>query len=149
MDIAKNKKAYFEYELLEKFEAGVQLTGDEIKSLRKKQVSLADAFATFTRGELFLLNCYIAPYTHAYEKTDVSRRSRKLLLNKRELNTLVGAVSKKGLTIVPLRIFINSRGYAKVEIALARHKKLVDKRKTIQDREQKRQAEREVKVRIK
>ena len=103
--IAKNKKAYHNYEILDTIEVGIALYGDEVKSLRSGKVSLDESFAVLQKGELSLLNCYISPYTHAYSKEDdQSRRSRKLLLHRKEIHKLVGDISKKGLTLVPLKI---------------------------------------------
>lgn len=147
--ITKNKKAFHDYEIIDKIEAGIALTGDEVKSLRAGNVSLVDSFATVKDGEITLLNCYISPYSHAYSKEDTTRRSRKLLLHRREIDKLIGDVSKKGLTLIPLVLYFSSRGLVKVEIGIAKHKKKVDKRKEIRDRDLKREAAREAKVRIK
>ena len=147
--IVYNKRARHDYEILDTFEAGIVLNGDEIKSLRQGNVSLVDAYATIHGGEIQLLNCYISPYSHAYSKIDTSRRSRKLLLHKREINKLVGDISRKGLTVVPLKLYFNKRGFVKVELGLARHKKARDKRKELRERDIKREAEREIKIRVK
>ena len=148
-EITRNKKAYFDYEILSTFEAGIVLRGDEVKSIRNKQVSLADAFATIHEGEINLLNCYIAPYSHAYLKKDTSRRSRKLLLSRREIDKLIGEVARKGLTLIPLRMYFNKRGFVKIELGVAKHKKARDKKKEIRERDIKREAAREIKQRIK
>ncbi|MFT6765902.1 MAG: SsrA-binding protein, partial [Alteromonas naphthalenivorans] len=101
--IIKNKKAFFDYEVLDKIEAGIVLTGDEVKSLRAGHVNLAGAFANIHQGELFMVNCHITPYDKAYKKDeDLAKRSRKLLLHKREINKLIGDISRKGLTVIPL-----------------------------------------------
>ena len=147
--ITSNKKAYFNYEIKSKFEAGIVLTGDEVKSIRNNNVSLVDAFATIHEGEINLINCYVAPYSHAYSKSDQSKRTRKLLLKKREINKLIGEVSQKGLTLIPLKIYLNNRGYIKIELGLAKHKKAYDKKKQLKERDLKREASREIKHRIK
>src|SRR5690349_21293449 len=101
--ITQNKKAFFDYEILDKLEAGIVLTGDEVKALRAGQVSMIGSFAVIKQGELFLINCTISPYQQAFAKREeLTTRPRKLLLNKRELNRLIGDISKKGVTIVPL-----------------------------------------------
>ncbi len=145
--IAKNKKAFFDYDIKYRVDAGIVLTGDEVKSLRAGNVSLVDSFATFHGGELMLLNCYFAPYSHAYVKEDKTRRSRKLLLHRRELDKLLGEVSRKGMTLVPLKIYFSSRGYAKVEIGVAKHKKKVDKKRILKEKDIARETLRELKNR--
>jgi len=147
--IAKNKRAFHDYEIKETVEAGIVLTGDEVKSLRQGNVSLTDAFATVHNGEINLLNCYIAPYSHAYEKEDKSRRSRKLLLHRKQINKLIGDISRKGLTLIPLKLFFSKRGFVKVELGIAKHKKKVDKKRELRERDIKRETEREMKVRVK
>ena len=146
--ITKNRKAFFNYEIKETIEAGIELTGDEVKSLRQGNVSLVDAFATVHDCELILLNCYIAPYSHAYSKEDTSRRSRRLLLHKKEINKLIGDISRKGLTLVPLKMYFGNRGFVKVELGLAKHKKASGKKRELREKDIKREAEREVKYRI-
>ncbi|MFC1894799.1 SsrA-binding protein SmpB [Candidatus Dependentiae bacterium] len=145
--ITKNKKAFYNYEVKDTFEAGIQLTGDEVKSLRQGNISLADAFATIHDGELFLLNCYIAPYSHAFSKADTTRRSRRLLVHRKELHKLIGDISKKGLTIVPLKIYFGNRGFIKVELGLAKHKKAASKKRELREKDIKREAQREIKYR--
>ncbi len=146
--ITKNKKAYFDYEILETMEVGIVLTGDEVKSIRNKQISLAESFATLHQGEVNLINCHIAPYSHAYFKKDVSRRTRKLLLKRKEINKLIGDISRKGLTLVPLKVYINNRGYIKLELGLAKHKKSRDKKKELRERDIKRETDRELRKRF-
>lgn len=149
MVVASNKKAFHDYEVLETIEAGLVLTGDEVKSIRKRQVSINEAFATIHKGELTLVNCNISPYSHAYTKSDEhSRRSRKLLLHKKELNRLVGDISRKGVTVIPLKMYFSDRGFIKVELGIAKHKKKVDKKKDIKERDIRREVEREVKIRV-
>ena len=148
--IAKNKKAYHNYEILDTIEAGLVLFGDEVKSLRSGKISIDESFAVLQKGEVSLLNCYIAPYDHAYSKDDdTSRRSRKLLLSRREINKLAGDISRKGLTLVPLKIYFTGRGYAKIEIGIAKHKKSHSKKKELKERDIKREAQRDIKVNIK
>ena len=127
---AVNRRARFNYELGEKYEAGIALTGTEVKSLREGRSSIADAFAGERGGELWLYNAYIPEYLQANRFQHETRRPRKLLLHKREIGRLVGAVDREGMTIVPLRLYFNDHGRAKVELAVARGKKLHDKRET-------------------
>lgn len=139
----KNRKARFQYEILDKYTAGIKLAGTEIKSIREGKAGIAESFCEFNKeGELFVVNMDIQPYSHASHFNHEPKRSRKLLLNKRELKKLHKQVRNTGLTIVPLRLFINERGLAKLEIALAKGKKLHDKRETIKDRENKRKLDR-------
>ena len=146
--IAVNRKAFHEYEIKDTVEAGLVLHGAEVKSVRRKQVSISDAFATIHGGQLVLLNSYIAPYSHAYSKGDDPRRTRGLLLHRREIDRLAGDISKKGLTLIPLKHYINNRGYVKVELGIAKHKKLHEKKKTLKERDIKREVSREVKVKM-
>lgn len=144
--ISKNKKAYFDYEVLDKIEAGIVLTGSEVKSLRAGHIALTGSFATFHQGELFLINAKISTYSHAYDKSeDASSRSRKLLLHKKELDRLFGQVSQKGITLVPLIIYFNQKGLVKVEIGLCKHKKAEGKKQAIKERDIKRDTDRELK----
>lgn len=139
----QNKKARFEYEFLDQFTAGIVLTGTEIKSIRNSKASIAESFCEFNeRGELFAVNMYIEEYAFGTRFNHRPRGSRKLLLNKRELNKLFKQVKNSGLTIVPLKLFINDKGFAKMLIALARGKKLYDKRETLKDRDNKRNLDR-------
>ncbi len=125
----QNKKARFEYEFLDQFTAGIVLTGTEIKSIRNSKASIAESFCEFNEnGELFAVNMYIEEYAFGTRFNHRPRGSRKLLLNRRELNKLHKQVKNSGLTIVPLKLFINDKGFAKMSIALARGKKLYDKR---------------------
>lgn len=143
--VARNKKAFFEYDILDKLEAGLVLTGDEVKSLRAGQVSLIGSFATVKQGELFLTNCNISMYERAYSKDkEEATRSRKLLLNKRELFKIIGDVSKKGITIVPLQIYFNERNIAKVELGICKAKKAAGKKQALKERELDRQAGRDI-----
>ena len=141
----KNKKAYYDYEILEKYEAGIELKGTEVKSLREGKANLRDSFVRIENGEAFLFNAYIAPYTHGNLFNHEPTRRRKLLLHKSEIRRLFGKTQEKGLTIVPLRMYFNSRGKVKVEIALVRGKKKYDKRETIKRRELEREARKAMK----
>ncbi len=108
--IAQNKKAFFDYEILDRIEAGIVLRGDEVKAIRAGQVSLIGSFGNIHNGELYLINCNIAAYSHAYSKSDDdSRRTRKLLVHKRELNRLIGDISRKGITLDPLKALFKSK----------------------------------------
>src|SRR5579864_3582251 len=127
---SENRRARFNYEIGQTYEAGIALTGTEVKSLREGRSSIADAFAGERGGELWLYNAYIPEYLQANRFQHETRRPRKLLLHKREIGRLVGAVDREGMTIVPLRLYFNDQGRAKVELALARGKKLHDKRET-------------------
>lgn len=134
----QNKKARFQYEILDKYTAGIVLTGTEIKSIRNSKASIAESFCEFNdRGELFVINMTIEEYLYGNYYNHKPKAERKLLLNKRELKKLQKEVQNTGLTIIPLRLFINEKGFAKLDIALAKGKKLYDKRETIKDRENK------------
>ena len=138
-----NKKARFEFEILDKYTAGIVLTGTEIKSIRLSKVSIAESFCEFNEfGELFIINMTIEEYAWGTHYNHKPKATRKLLLNKRELKKLEKEVKNVGLTIVPLRLFLNEKGYAKLEIALAKGKKLYDKRETMKDRDNKRELDR-------
>ena len=137
-----NKKASFEYHLVDVYEAGIILTGTEIKSIREAKASLSEAYCTFIKDELFIKNMHVAEYTHGTHYNHEPKRMRKLLLNKSELKKLLGKTKEKGLTIIPIKLFINERGFAKVEIALAKGKKVYDKRESIKQRELTRQLKR-------
>ena len=132
-----NKRAKFEFEFIEKYTAGIVLAGTEIKSIRLGKASIADSFCEFQNGELFMINSHVDEYSFGTHYNHKAKSERKLLLNKKELKSLNKSVQNKGLTIVPLRLFTNEKGLAKVEIALAKGKKLYDKRETIKDRDNK------------
>ncbi len=139
----KNRKARFQYEILDKYIAGIKLVGTEIKSIREGKAGIAESFCEFNaNGELFVINMDIQEYSHATHFNHQPKSERKLLLNKKELKKLWKEVRNTGLTIVPLRLFINERGLAKLSIALAKGKKLHDKRETIKDRDNKRKLDR-------
>lgn len=144
----KNKRARFDYELLETFEAGLVLGGTEIKSIRQSKARITESFCEFNdRGELFIVNMNIDPYSHGSFYNHKPTAERKLLLQKKELKKLFKEVTKDGLTIVPLKLYINDKGWAKLSVALARGKKNYDKRETIKDRENKRNLDRIKKIR--
>lgn len=145
--VADNRKARFDYAIEETFEAGVSLTGTEVKSLRLGRANLRDAHAFIRNGEVFLLNAHIAPYEQGNRMNHDPTRSRKLLLHRKEIDHLEGRVRQQGMTLVPLRMYFTERGRAKVEIALARGKKQYDKRRTIADRDAKRQIDRAIRQR--
>jgi SsrA-binding protein len=144
-DVATNRQAGFRYNLLERFEAGIVLTGTEVKSLRESGGQLKDSYAVLREGELWLVGMYIAPYGPASRENHDPERTRKLLLHRRELDRLSGRTHEKGLTLVPTRVYFSGpRSRAKVEIALARGKDVRDKRDTIRRRETAREVEREL-----
>lgn len=134
-DAAVNRRARFNYEIGQVYEAGIALTGTEVKSLREGRSNIADAYAGERNGELWLYNSYIPEYLQANRFNHETRRPRKLLLHKREISRMVGAVDREGMTVVPLKIYFNDRGRAKVELAIARGKKLHDKRETEKKRD--------------
>jgi|TARA_B110000914_G_C15389646_1_gene411826 SsrA-binding protein len=139
----QNKRARFEYELLDQFNAGIVLTGTEIKSIRNSKATITDSFCEFNdKNELYVINMSIEEYNYGTTHNHKPKQSRKLLLNKKELKKLSKEVKNSGLTIVPLKLFINEKGFAKIRIALARGKKLYDKRENIKDRDNKRKLER-------
>lgn len=138
-----NKRAKFDYEILEKFTAGIVLAGSEIKSIRLGKVSITESFCEFNEnGELFAINTNIEEYTFSKNFNHKPKSERKLLLNKRELKSLLKSVQNKGLTIIPLRLFTNEKGLAKLDIGLCRGKKNYDKRDSIKDRDVKRDIDR-------
>jgi SsrA-binding protein len=139
VSVARNKRARYDYHLLETFEAGVVLSGTEVKSLRTGKASIADAYGIVRDGEVFLLNAHIQPYERGGYVNHEPTRSRKLLLHRREIRRLIGAVERQGLTLIPLELYFK-KGMAKVALALAKGKKLHDKR----DTEKQRDAEREM-----
>lgn len=132
--VADNRKARFNYEIGETFEAGVALTGTEVKSLRAGKATIAESYADARDGELWLINSNIPEYLQGGRFNHVPKRPRKLLLHQRQINKLIGAVEREGMTLIPLKLYFNDKGRAKVEIALARGKKLHDKRETLKKR---------------
>lgn len=135
----ENRRARYEYEFIEKYDAGIILQGTEIKSIRGGNVNLRDAYCVFKKGELFVRSLFIAEYKHGNQNNHEERRVRKLLLKRRELRKLEKKVKEKGLTIVPIRLYMNDRGLAKLEIALAQGKKIHDKRKSVKEKDLKRE----------
>jgi len=143
--VATNRKAFHDYHIEERLEAGIVLKGTEVKSLREGQVNLRDSYASVDRGELVLHHCHISPYSHGNIMNHDPVRPRKLLLHRKEINKLLGKSQQKGLTLVPLRIYFSPRGMAKVELALAKGKKQYDRREAIKAREVGREVERAIK----
>ena len=136
--IATNRRARYEYEILETLEAGLVLRGTEVESLRTGQVNFKDSYATVRNGEIWLLGCHISPYSHGTDANHDPERDRKLLLHAREITRLTGKIAERGLTLVPLKLYFKS-GRAKREIGLARGKKLHDKRSALREREVRRE----------
>jgi SsrA-binding protein len=132
---ATNRKAYRDYEVLESLEAGIELRGSEVKSLRDARVNLNDSFARFEGPEIFLYNAHISHYAQASYLNVNSDRPRKLLLHKKQIQRINGKLTQKGLTLIPLKIYFNDRGFAKVELALCKGKKIYDKREDVKRRE--------------
>src|SRR3974390_641660 len=142
--LATNKKAFHEYFILARFEAGIVLLGTEVKSIREGRINLKDAYAMVKKEEAFLLNCHISPYSHGNRDNHDPLRTRKLLLHHQEIRKLIGKIQEKGLTLIPLRVYLR-RGKIKLELGLARGKKLFDKRET----ERRHEAERESRAAMK
>ena len=140
--VAENRRARFDYFVEDRFEAGIQLAGTEVKALRQGEGSIAESYATVNDEEVWLINSHIPEYSHGNRLNHEPRRPRKLLLRNREIAKLHGAITRQGLTLVPLSIYFNGRGRAKVELALARGKKVHDKRETIKERDWKRDQQR-------
>ena len=145
--VARNKRARHDYHILETWEAGVVLSGTEVKSLRQGKANLTDAYATVRDGEVFLLNLHISPYEQGNQFNHEPTRTRKLLLHRKEIRRLIGGVERQGLTLVPLELFFNARGKAKVTLALAKGKKQHDKRADERRREDEREMARAARVR--
>ena len=145
--VATNRKAYHDYFIEERLEAGVMLRGTEVKSLRDGRVNLQDSYASVDNGEVFLHHCHISPYSHGNIMNHDPLRARKLLLHRKEINKLIGKTQQKGLTLIPLRIYFSKQGRAKVELALAKGKKQYDRRESIKAREAGREVERAIKGR--
>jgi len=144
--IAQNKKAFHDYDILERMEAGIVLTGDEVKSLRAGQVSLIGSFAAIRNSEMTLVNCRIAPYEKAYFKDEEAAvRSRILLLHKRQILKLLGEIAQKGVTVVPLCVYFNDKSKVKLELGIAKHKKAPDRKKELKERDIKRETSRALK----
>lgn len=143
--IAENRKAFFDYEILERLEAGISLMGSEVKSIREGKVSLKESYAEIKDGEVFLLNCHISPYEASYRFNHEPRRRRKILLHRQEIKRLTGKVKERGLTLIPTKILINDKGLVKVEISLAKGKKAYQKREAIRERDREREMRAELK----
>jgi SsrA-binding protein len=143
---ASNKKAFHDYFILDRLEAGIVLVGTEVKSVRESRINLKDSYALIRQGEPFLLNCHISPYSHGNRQNHDPLRARKLLLHHKEIRKLIGKTQEKGLTLVPLRMYLR-RGKIKVELGVARGKKLHDKRETERRKEMDREARAAVKQR--
>jgi len=139
----KNRKASFEYQFIDKYVAGIMLLGTEIKSIRNNQANISDAHCVFIEDELFVKNLHIAEYSNGGRSNHEPKRERKLLLNRQELRKMLVKVKQKGMSIIPIRLFINEKGKAKLEIALAKGKKIYDKRESIKEKDQKRDIARE------
>ncbi len=146
-DIARNKRAFHDYEILETFEAGIELTGTEVRSLRDNNCQLTDAFALVRGGEAWLNNVHISPFAHGNINNPDPDRRRKLLLHKKQIRYLSEKTQEKGFAIVPLKMYFNDNGLVKVEIALARGKKLYDKRESMKKRDAQREIDRVMKER--
>ncbi|AFM26680.1 SsrA-binding protein SmpB [Desulfomonile tiedjei] len=144
--ICKNRKAFFNFEIEDTFEAGISLLGSEVKSLRSGKANLSDSYGKIVDGELFLVDAHISPYAQANRENHEPLRDRKLLIHKRELKRLTGKVAERGFSLIPLKMYFK-RGRVKVEMALARGKKTYDKRETIKKKDQRRELERLVKYR--
>src|ERR1700757_1602084 len=144
--VATNRKAFHNYSILETYEAGLVLRGTEVKSLRESQVTFKDCYAAIDNGEAWLIGCHISPYHHGSDANHDPERKRKLLLHRREIGRLLGKVAERGLTLVPLRLYFKD-GRAKVELGLARGKKLYDKRAAIRERDERRELAQEARGR--
>jgi len=143
--VVTNRKAYHDYFIDEKFEAGIMLQGTEVKSLREGRVNLQDSYASVKGDEVFLHHCHISPYSHGNIMNHEPLRTRKLLLHRKEIDKLLGKTKQQGLTLIPLRIYFSKRGIAKVELGLAKGKKQHDRRESIRTREASREVERVMK----
>jgi SsrA-binding protein len=137
--VAENRKARYNYEIEEKIEAGLVLTGSEVKSLRTGKATIAESYASYERGELYLINSHIAEYSGSARDGHAPTRHRKLLLHAKEVSRLLGAMQREGMALVPLRLYFNARGIAKIQLGLGRGKKLHDKRETEKKRDWERQ----------
>lgn len=144
--IATNKKAFHDYFILDKFEAGIVLVGTEVKSIREGRINLKESYALVRAGEVFLLNCHISPYSHGNRENHEPTRSRKLLLHLKEIRKLIGKTQEKGLTVIPLRVYLK-RGKVKLELGVAKGKKQYDKRETERRKEADMEAKRAIQYR--
>lgn len=144
--ITQNKKAYHDYTVLDTIEAGIVLTGDEVKSLRAGSVNLVGSFVVPHNGQLQMINAYIGPYSHAYQKSgeQETRKTRNLLVHKREISRLIGDISRSGMTLIPLKLYFNERGRIKVEIGICQHKKAHQRKEELRERDIQRETRREL-----
>jgi SsrA-binding protein len=140
----KNKRAFFDFEIMDTYTAGLMLTGTEIKSIRNGKAHINEAFCQIKKGELFIINMYVDVYEFGSYLNHEPRRARKLLLNKREVKQIVKKITEKGLTVIPIKIFLSERGLAKIEVAVAKGKKTHDKRQSIKSKDIKRETDRVV-----
>ena len=145
--VTKNRKAYHEYHILDKYEAGIELLGSEVKSLREGSANLKEAYITIRKGQAFIIGVHISPYSHTGDIGHEPVRDRKLLLHKREIGKIKSLLDQKGLTAVPLELYFNPNGRAKLEVGIAKGKKTYDKKKTIRERDIQRDAQRELRNR--
>ena len=145
--IATNKKAYHNYHLMDKWECGIELVGPEVKSLRESGASFTDSYARIDKEQMYLYNVHITPYKQASYNNLEAVRTRRLLLNRKEIERIKGRLASSGLTLIPTKMYFNKRGFVKVEIALGQGKKAYDKRESIKEREAKREIDRGVKIR--
>jgi len=143
--VTKNKKAFFNYDIIDTYEAGISLVGSEVKALREGRISIKESYVDIRDGEVFLLSCHISHYEAANRFNHDPLRDRKLLLHRREIKRLIGKVKQKGLTIVPTKVVINDKGLVKIEISLARGKKVYEKREAIKERDRERDMRAELK----
>ncbi|MBN2245331.1 MAG: SsrA-binding protein SmpB [Candidatus Aminicenantes bacterium] len=143
--IAKNSKAYFNYEIIDTYEAGISLLGSEVKSIREGKISLKESYAEIREGEIFLVSCHISPYEAANRFNHDPLRERKLLFHRQEIKRLTGKIKEKGLTLVPIRVLLTEKGKVKIEISLAKGKRAYQKREAIKERDRDREMKAELK----
>jgi len=146
--VASNKKAYFNYEIIESLEAGIALLGSEVKSIREGRVSLKDSYAEIKNGEVFLLHMNISPYEQANIFNHEPLRDKKLLLHRQEIKRLIGKIREKGYTLIPTKVILNEKGKVKVEVSLAKGKRTYEKKRAIKERELEREVRSELKKRL-
>lgn len=144
-NVAVNKKAYFNYEIIESLEAGIALQGSEVKSIKEGRISLKDSYAEIRDGEVFLVQCHISPYEAANRFNHDPLRPRRLLLHRQEIKRLTGKIKEKGFTLVPTKVMLNEKGRIKLEISLAKGKRVYEKKEAIKERERDREMRRELK----
>lgn len=148
--ITQNRKAFHDYEIVDRIEAGIVLSGDEVKSIRAGHINLTGSFAQMVNSELWLKNCHITPYKQAYDlihkDEEYPVRNRKLLLSRRELKRINNDIARQGITVVPLKVYFTSKNFIKVELGIAKGKKSADKRQALKERDIKRQTDREMRI---